>query len=305
LRLAPPNSDRASVVALAAVPLLLGLAATGPALRTHVGRRVRTDTQAIFVFDTSRSMAASNGPHAPTRFAQAQAAALELRNQAIADVPSGVSSLTTLLLPLLFPTPNTAAFDSTVESAVGIEKPPPPFFQSGVTGTSFAAIDSLRNQGFFNPTITHRFAILLTDGESGPIGTSAVGQALEQSATAAQSYGNGRLAQKLESPVVLFIVRVGGTRDRIYHADGSIEAAYRPDPQAPVIVSTLAAAAGGRAFTIANLSAAEAALRQAVSAEHTSLRGVNTKTTTLAPYVVLAAFAPLILIIRRRNLTNI
>src|SRR5207249_10399202 len=81
LGLAPPPPGREGVLAaLAAVPLLLALAAAGPALRTHDGGRIRTDAEAIFVFDVSRSMSASAGPHSATRFAQAETAALELRD---------------------------------------------------------------------------------------------------------------------------------------------------------------------------------------------------------------------------------
>jgi hypothetical protein len=305
LQLAPPESDRyVAFSALAAVPLLLGLAAAGPALRTHVGHRIRTDAQAIFVFDTSRSMAASASFRAPTRFAQARAAAIQLRDDAIPEVPSGIASLTTQLLPHLFPTPNEATFNSTVENALGILKPPPPFLQFGVTGTSFGTLSRLRDEGFFSPTTKQRFAILLTDGESGPFEADALGSALARTIIPYQIPGRPPVGQP-EPPVSIFIVRVGNGNDRIYNADGSIEATYRPDPRASIIVRTLADAANGHAGSAGQLSATAAALRKAVGSGHSSLQGVKPKTITLAPYVVLLAFAPLALIIRRRNLTKI
>ena len=143
---------RWELFAIVLVPLLLGAAAAGPALRSHVGRRIRTDAQAIFIFDTSRSMAASAGRHAPTRFAQAQAAAITLRAEAIPEIPAGVSSLTTEMLPHLFPTADEEAFNSVVKNALGVEKPPPPFLLYGVRGTSFGALALLRTQGYFDPT---------------------------------------------------------------------------------------------------------------------------------------------------------
>ena len=118
LRLGAPASDRhLALAALVAVPLLIGLAAAGPAWKTHSGRPVRTDAQALFIFDTSRSMAAAGGAREATRMAQARAAAIRLRDSAIPEVPSGVASLTTQLLPHLFPTSNEGAFDSTVQNA--------------------------------------------------------------------------------------------------------------------------------------------------------------------------------------------
>src|SRR5207244_13489794 len=130
--------------ALAAVPRLLALAAAGPALRIHDGGRIRTDAEAIFVFDVSRSMSASAGPHSPTRFAQAETAALELRD-AIPEVRSGVASLSNELLPHLFPTADKAAFATTIAQAIGIDKPRP--LGSQVLATSFVPLAYLANQG--------------------------------------------------------------------------------------------------------------------------------------------------------------
>ena len=160
------------------MPLLVGLAAAGPAWRTHAGHPVRTDAQALFIFDTSRSMAAASSASAATRMAQARAAAIQLRDTAIPEVPSGVASLTTQLLPHLFPTSNVGAFDSTVENAIGVERPPPPALELGLTGTSFRPLMELRDTGFFNPDTEHRFAILLTDGESSQFDPASLADSL-------------------------------------------------------------------------------------------------------------------------------
>src|SRR5205814_1732724 len=70
LGLAPPSLARraAPVAALALVAGLVGLAATQPVIRTVREQRVRTDAQAVFVVDTSRSMLASARAGGETRF---------------------------------------------------------------------------------------------------------------------------------------------------------------------------------------------------------------------------------------------
>jgi len=304
LGLPPPAAGtRATLLAVAAVPLLLGLAAAGPAFRKHVGRRVRTDAQALFVFDTSRSMAAAASSAAPTRFAQAQAAAITLRHEAIPQIPSGIASFTTQLIPHLFPTSSEAAFNSTVEAAIGVEKPPPPFFQFGISGTSFAPLAGLRNQGYFDPATPHRYAVVLTDGESGPFDPAALRQALALPPQIASV--PGRPAPPAEPPVSLLVVRIGTARDHIYDANDRIEAAYRPQPQAAANVESLAATTRGRALPVADLSTAVAALKRLTGKGHATVQGANTKTIALAPWVVVVAFAPLGILIRRRNLANL
>jgi hypothetical protein len=304
LQLPPPrSSQRSAFVAVALLPLLLGLAAAGPALRRHVGRRVRTDAQAIFVFDTSRSMAAAASFDAPSRFAQAQQAAIKLRHDAIPDIPAGVVSFTTQLIPHLFPTPNEAAFNSTVENVIGVLKPPPPFFSFGVSGTSFGPLMTLRNQGYFNPTTKHRFAIVLTDGESGPFDPAALRQSLSLSQPV--SVFPGRPIFRVEPPVSLLVVRVGSPTDKIYDSLHRVEAAYRAPPQAAANTQSLARSTHGQAFPVSDLAAASAALKRLTGSGNGSVQGVKTKTIALAPWVVLAAFVPLGFLLRRRNLTSI
>ena len=73
LRLPPPERRAEflpSAFAAAGV-VLLGLAAAQPALTRSASARVRADVQALFVLDTSRSMAASSSPAGPTRLDRA------------------------------------------------------------------------------------------------------------------------------------------------------------------------------------------------------------------------------------------
>src|SRR4029079_1643993 len=74
-------SRRAAVVALLSIAFLLGLAATQPTLVHKSAHKVRNDAAAFFVIDTSRSMLASNGPTAPTRFERASKLAVEVRDK--------------------------------------------------------------------------------------------------------------------------------------------------------------------------------------------------------------------------------
>lgn len=299
LGLGAPPPDRL-LLALVLVPLLLALAAAEPVLRSHTGRRVRLDAQAIFVFDTSRSMAASAGPGAPTRLAQAKAAAVQLRRDAIAGVPSGVASLTTQLLPHLFPTLDEPTFDATVRNVIGIEQPPPPALGFGLPGTSFTALGNLRNQGFFTPWSKHRLAVLLTDGESGPYEPRGVAGALVGDSPP-ESFVQS--SEPLEASVGLVVVRVGGPGDRIYGRHGAVEATYRPDPNAATIVSTLAADTKGRAFTAAQLAAAGAALRELLGPGKEATHGVRVRNLNLAPFAVVGALVALAAVLWRRNVT--
>jgi hypothetical protein len=277
--LAPPPLGRDAVLpALVAVPLLLALAATQPALRTHRTQLQRTDAEAFFVFDVSRSMLAARGPRAATRLERARAAALRLR-AAIPAVPAGVASLTDRALPHLFPTIDAAAFATTIRDAIGIERPPPQELEPNAT--SFAPLADLGTQGYFQPATKVRIVVLLTDGESRPFDPATVASGLRG--------------------VKLVIVRIWGAAERVRGPGGRIEEAYRPDPRSAEIVAGLASATGGRAFDASQLGAAEAALRADAGTGPTKRRGVEVRTSSLAPYVALLALAPLSFLLWRRN----
>jgi hypothetical protein len=292
----PPRGRDPALVALTAIPLLLALAATGPALRTDVGHRVRESTEAFFVLDVSRSMEASAKAHSPTRLVQARMAALRLRDS-IADVRAGVASLTNQLLPHLFPTSDESAFASTVES-IGVGKPPSQ--GTAVLQTSFLPLPAFAGQGYFRRLTKHRLVVLLTDGESGPFFAPSIGEALRPTTPPLPSQ-----RALIEAPVSLTIVRFGSSGDRVYDADGTVEAAYRPDARAPTVVEGLAEAARGHAFDSGQLADAEATLRKQVGSTHASLRGTRTKTTRLAPYVAFAALIPLAFLFRQRNFAKL
>jgi von Willebrand factor type A domain len=286
LRLPPPHDARraTTILALAAVPVLLGLAAAQPALRTFEGMRTRTDTEALFVLDVSRSMAAAAAPGAPTRLARARAAAVRLR-AAIPEVPSGVATMTDRVLPSLLPTPDAATFNSTIERTVRPEQPPP--LAAEVVATTLQALSATTNQGFFTPRKPRRLVVVLTDGESRPFNPSSVARALGRPPGAS-----------------LTLVHVWNEDERIYSPEGRPEEAYRPDEASASVLEALAAASGGHVFGESDADGAAAALRAAAGAGPTTSRGRAPKTTTLAPYVAGAALLPLLFLLVRPSLTG-
>jgi hypothetical protein len=270
----PGNAGRGlTIAALVAIPLLLGLAAAQPVIHSDHGRAERTDAQALFLLDISRSMAAAPGAGAPNRLARARAAALDIRS-AIGDVPAGVATLTDRALPKLFPVRDESVFNSTV-ATTDIEQPPPEEVSS--TATTFAPLASVARDGYFTPGTKRRAIVLLTDGESRPFNAGAVGRALDGTS--------------------LIVVRVGDASERVYRSDGTPEA-YRPDPSAGARVAGLASAAGGRVATPATAARAVSA---ALGSGPTATRGKERSTTTLAPWFALLALIPLaFLLVRAR-----
>lgn len=300
LRLAPPPPrSRAVPALLAVVSVLLAAAATQPTLSSHETRRVRTDAQAMFVFDISRSMLASDGRGEPTRLAQARAIAIRLRDEAIPDVPSGISTLTTILLPHVVPDDNLAVFNSSVKEGIVDEAPPPPALGLGLPGTSFSALSPLRDQGYFDPASRRRVAILLTDGETGPYDAQTVAQALL--GPDRPNGLTGGTTKTGQAPVHLIVVRVGGSGDRIYQPDGEVEPTYRADPRAEELVAGLVRDAGGDAFDASQSGSAGRALRRLFGTGPTRTEGTSPTTVALAPYLVALAGICLLGILWKRN----
>jgi hypothetical protein len=249
----------------------LGVTAAQPALRTQHRQDLRTQSQIFFVVDVSRSMAASPTLNGPTRLARARRVVAHLY-AAAPDVPSGLAGLTDRVLPYLFPTASTIAFDSTLRSSVTVEAPPPQ--QVSTNATSFGALEALARDGFFQRSLERRTCVLVSDGETRSYETASVGRALE-----------GPRGCRL------LVVRVGSGRDRVFGADGTPEAGYAPDPAAPARAQQLAEAAGGTAFDESDLGAAVSALRAAAEVGPVRREAARASTEALAPYAAGAALA--------------
>jgi hypothetical protein len=277
LRLPPPER-RAELLppSLAAAGIvLLGLAAAQPALTRNSSPRVRSDVQALFVLDTSRSMAAASSPSAPTRLDRAAAAAVRLR-AAIPQVESGVLTLTDRVLPDLLPVADVQGFDGVVQRAVRIESPPPR--ASAVRATSYGALADIASGNDFGPSTTRRIVVLLTDGESNPV----------QSGDLAGQLAAGRGYR-------FVAIRFWQDNESVYGAEDKAEPAYRPDASGRTTLRDLAAALGGRSFEEGGVGAAATYLRGlAGSGPSVRVAGTDRSRVALAPYLALPALLSLL-----------
>jgi hypothetical protein len=278
LGLRPPRrAPRAGrPLAVIAVAALLGLAASQPALKSASSVRVRTDAEVLYVIDTSRSMLAASAPGARTRITRARDDALALRDE-LADIPSGVATMTDRVLPDLLPVADRGAFDETVRQTVHVDTPPPDI--EAVTATGLDSLGALGSQNFFPPSARHRVAIVFTDGESRPFDVNQTARALVQ----------GRV-----TPI---FVHVWAPGERIFDANGHPETAYHEDPTSAQTLAQLAQAARGQAFGEGDLTAAASAVRASLGRGPTRSGGSAVAIQTLAPYVALAALLPLLLLV--------
>ncbi len=278
LGLDPPRrwSLGARTAAAAAAIALLGLAAAQPALTDETLVRERTDVAALFVLDTSRSMAASLTPTSPTRLARAITAAVQLR-AAIPQVPVGVATFTDRVLPDLLPVADVAGFDAVVRRAVTIEDPPPSA-QAG-RATSYAALDDIATGNYFVPSVRRRVIVLLTDGESNPFDPSTLADQL------GVNHGYRFVA-----------VRFWNSSEAVFDADAQPEPAYHPDPTGRELLAELAGALGGRSFEESETQAAASYLRDIVGGGLTGHARRVAGQRTLAPYVAGLALALLLFV---------
>jgi hypothetical protein len=266
--------------ALIVVPALLAVAATQPVLELGRKRLQREDAEAYVVFDTSRSMLAAAEAGERYRLRRAEELARELRSR-FPTVPFGIASFTDRVLPHLFPSADRAAFGATVTRSIGIEQPPPSNFYE-LRATRLSALTALGTRNFFSPTARYRVAIVLTDGESDAPPPSVA-------------------ATIRQRGVRMIFVHVWDEDERVFGTGEKPEPDYRPDPASVSSLSRLATGVRGRVFD-------EGEVDEIVATAETML-GREGKTSArfpeqiaLAPWVTLAAFAPLGLVLMRRNL---
>lgn len=268
-----PGEERAALrpALIVSAAALVALAAAQPVLTHRSPAHVREGTQALFVLDTSRSMAASSGPGGATRLDRARATAISLRRD-IPDVAAGVATLTDRVLPALFPVPDERAFAGVVDHAVAIESPPPR--ASAVRATDFAALAPVPHVGFFAPGTTRRIVVLVTDGESLPPPITDLARAFG---------GDTRLV----------VVQTWRRDEGVFDMSGRRELNYTPDPSAHASLEALVSAVGGTLARESDLATARRALRSfsAHGAER-RIAGARTGRTPLAPYFFVAALLP-------------
>jgi hypothetical protein len=282
LRLEPPPRRvyASTALALALVPVLLGLALAQPVLRSEEKQRVRSDAQIFYVFDISNSMRASHGPRSPTRLQRALQVARRMRLD-LADVPSGVATMTDRVLPNIYPTGDEQLFAAALAETVGVERPPAKGFED--RATTFAALDTFAGDNFFSSGIKHRLVVLLTDGESAP-------------------YFGGDLRESLRLPprTAFVIIRMGGQSERIW-VNGRLDPRYRPDPNAAHATAGLAAVVDGRPFREGQVGPATAAAKRFLGTGPLTGVGHGLRAFALAPWLALASLIPLFFLLWTRN----
>jgi len=269
------------VLALVAVPVLLGLAASQPVVETTRTVPERTDAQAFVVLDASRSMLAAAGPEAPTRFERARELAGQVRAE-LPEIPFGIATLTDRTLPHLFPTTDERVFEATLARAIDVEKPPPGAFYL-THATNLNALRDMPTKNYFLPSARKRVLVVLTDGE-----TQAPGGEL------ATSFSREPRTRTL-------LVRVWGADEGIYET-GVAEGGYEPDPRSEAALARVASLVEGEVFEEGETATVADAVREAVGEGETVARAVRSGRIALMPYVTLAALVPLALVLLRRNL---
>ncbi len=271
---APPAAARlARPAALACVFGLLGLAAAQPAVRLEHTRVARSDAEIVVVLDSSRSMLASEGPNRPARYLRAVAFAHRLR-AALPDVPAGLSSLTNRVLPYLFPTSDSGAYNLVLDEAYGIERPPPALTAEPWV-TTFEPLNEVAVRHFFSPAVRRRVLVVLSDGETRDFAARSVLRNLRRAGT---------------TPVV---VRFWQPDERIYRRGRAVGGYRATRPGALGALRT----AGWPAYSEADFGAALRTVRSAIGSGPAAAVGYDRREYPLAPILALVVLAPLLLLL--------
>jgi len=275
-------SRSAVVTALVSIAALLGLAATQPTLVNRSAHEVRSDAAVFFVIDTSRSMLASSGPGAPTRFERERTFVMQLRNR-LPEFRVGLATMTDRVLPHLFPSADREAFAATLEKAVGVERPPPSDGSNTVV-TTLSALTRVALDNFYPRQARHRLLVLFTDGESTPFIDASIGALFR--------------GPPVVETVYVHLWRRG---EHVYLPNGKPEPAYQEDPTSGRTIARLAEATHGVAIEGENVDAAAEAARSLLGTGPKVSDAREHRRIDLAPYLALGVLAPLGFLLYRRN----
>jgi len=268
------------VAAIVAFAALVSIGAAQPVLERERTRAVRSDAEAIFAFDTTRSMGASSSAGSERRFERAARLGKELR-AALPDLRVGIVSLTDRVLAHLFPTANQQSFALTVDKSLGVERPPSAL-RGDSLGTRLEALAGLPKEGFFAPGSRYRLLVVFTDAESQPFSRAFL----------ADSYRNSRIET--------VVIRIGSDRERVYE-NGAPDPRYVPEEGAAQSAESFAVATGGAAFEEDELGKAVEAARRGTGEGGPRAESREVEPTPLASYAFAAAFLPLAFLLWRRN----
>ena len=266
LGLDPPRLGVESLTLLPClgVVALLAAAAAQPVLQRDGVLKGRADSEAYVVLDTSRSMLAAGGPHMDTRFERARDLALRIRT-AMPSIPMGLASFTDRPLPHLLPTPDQKVFAAVLRHSIGVDRPPPAARRP--RATDLTALAQLATLNWFRPTTTHRLAIVLTDGETEPVRVPLLTRALAP------------------AHVQLLLVRVARRDEWVYLANGRRDRGYRPPARVDLRGLTI--------FDERDVRSLIRRMRSDLGSGTLVGSGTVSRRTALAPYLAVAALAPL------------
>ena len=266
---------------LVALALLLSLAAAQPVLSTRQAREGREGVQVVTVVDVTRSMLARRTPTSPTRLDRARAFSKEVR-AGLTDLEFGVASITDRVLPHLFPTLGVNAFAATIDRAIGIERPPPD--RNARRATALGTIADMARLHFFEPGSFRRIALVVTDGETVPVDLASFRTRIV----------NGRVA-------VIF-VHVWRHDEKVFENGDTVNAEYQPDPTSIRSLRRIAGAVDGGLYVEGQAREVIAEIERLAGDGPSVPRGRELRSVALAPHLAAAAFLPLLLLLRRRNL---
>jgi hypothetical protein len=275
LRLRPPSPGRrlARVALLLVVGALVAVTAAQPALRDTDTRRMRSDAELYLTFDVTRSMLARPPSGGQDRLDRARVLAARI-HRALADVPTGVATVTNRMMPLLFPTRDRRAVNAVVEHSLEIMQPPPALI-AAPRATALGALGLVADRTYFDSGAHRRALIVFSDLDTD---TFSLGGTLED------------LRRRRIAP---FVIRVASPGERVFGADGRIEP-YRP-------TSTLAVrslrAAGWSAYEEGETAPAVRDIERYLGQGPTAPSGVIETQRPLATATGLAALAMTVLLV--------
>ena len=265
--------------ALFLLPALVAVAAAQPVVVRQQQVRERGDAQAFLVIDTSESMKAAAGPHAPTRLQRAKRLARRLQ-LALGDVPVGIATMTDRVLPDLMPTTDPALFDRTLVQSVGINEPPPTLAYRHNRATNFQALVPVVSSHFFSDSVKRRLLVVFTDGEASPD---------------LELYGLG-----IGHTIKPVFVHVWAAGEHIYH-HGRADPFYEADPTSAQLLQRAAALSSGTVVDEHKFGALVAAAHRVVGNGSAVAHVDAYARIALAPWFALGGILPLGFLFYRRN----
>jgi hypothetical protein len=183
-------------------------------------------------------------------------------------------------LPNLMPTTDRTLFDRTVEQSVAIDRPPPSQQHHG-RATTFDALAPVVSSNFFSGGVQRRLLVVFTDGESAKM--------------------SPLLRLELQRRVAPVFVHVWADGERIYGKNGKPDPNYLADPESTIDLEKLAQIANGQAVSEHQFEQLLRDAHNAVGDAQTHTFSAGYARVPLAPWFVLAALAPLMFLLWRRN----